>query len=368
MICADRILCDKVFCGLLSEICEFEYFCYFHTHWRVYRASCPPGQKRGHCGHAIASFDGHSFCVHCRDKGKGKDPCVETPQSECKLCIVLTPDKLAQLATPSYKLKKEKLEAKKLESTPSKDSSLVDPSTIAVIGAVSEAGTVISPCTVVPEKKAKKDKPSTSKVKKSAARKSVSDSKYDELDKKWTDRFNKLEALLMAKTFQPTFSSAVKVTPSHSPPATIPKDSEPFFQPTSAGHTVTDSSAFMHKSASQPGWDSRLSSSQDHHLPSALVLTPLLNISQPTSLNQTDTSKDLHLISTLARTPLLPSICRPASFSLTGTDTQSTLVLTPLPPDINLPVYLSLTDQSHHWPPTPAYLHYIDRNRTVSPA
>ena len=147
---------------------------------------------------------------------------METPQSECKFYMVLTPE-LAQLATPSYKLKKEKREAKKLESTPSKDSTLVDPSTVAVIGAVNDSGTVISPTPVVPEKKCKKDKPSTSKAKKSVEN-SVTDSRYDELDKKWTDHFNRLEALPMAKTLQPTFSSEVKLTPSHSPPSIL-KDS-----------------------------------------------------------------------------------------------------------------------------------------------
>ena len=135
-----------------------------------------PGQKRGSCGYAMVSFDGHAFCALCRDKGKGKVPCVETPQSECKFCIVLTPEELAQLATPSYKLKKEKREAKKLESTPSKDSTLVDPSAVAVIGAVSDLGTVTSPTPVVPEKKCKKDKPSSSKAKKSAE-KLVTDSR-----------------------------------------------------------------------------------------------------------------------------------------------------------------------------------------------
>ena len=55
------------------------------------------------------SFDGHSFCTCCRDKGKGKDPCVETPDSECKFCNVLTPEQRAQLATPSYKQKKGKM-------------------------------------------------------------------------------------------------------------------------------------------------------------------------------------------------------------------------------------------------------------------
>ena len=65
---------------------------------------------------------------------------------------------------------------------PSKDNTLVDPSTIAVIGAVSESGTVASPAPVVPEKKAKKNKPSTSKVKKSTE-KSITDTKYDNLIK-----------------------------------------------------------------------------------------------------------------------------------------------------------------------------------------
>ena len=99
-----------------------------------------PGQKRGACGHVIANFDSHSSCARCRDKGKGKDPCVENPETkDCKFCNSLTPEPRLQLATPSYKLKKEKWEAKKLESTPSKDSdTLVDPASVSVIGVVSD--------------------------------------------------------------------------------------------------------------------------------------------------------------------------------------------------------------------------------------
>ena len=44
-----------------------------------------PGQKRGGCGHVMVSFDGHSFCAICRDKRKGKDPCVENPQTTDKV-------------------------------------------------------------------------------------------------------------------------------------------------------------------------------------------------------------------------------------------------------------------------------------------
>ena len=51
----------------------------------------------------------------------------------------------------------------------------------------------------------------------------------------------------MASTFQPSFSSSIKVTPTHSPPASVVKDTEPFLrltvsctvQPTSSERKVT---------------------------------------------------------------------------------------------------------------------------------
>ena len=150
-----------------------------------------------------------------------------------------------------------------MDSTPSKDSMLVDPSSVAVLGPV-EPTTSSSPA--VPEKKSKKDKVSSSSSKAKKPTKSAEDSKFDELDKKWTDRFNKLEALLLAKSLQPvdqpTFSAAVKVPPSRSPPATVNKDSEPFFQPVSSGRTGTDSSVSLHQSASQPGSETTTTSSK----------------------------------------------------------------------------------------------------------
>ena len=110
-----------------------------------------PGQRRGTCGHAMASFDSHLACACCRDKGKGKDPCVEKPDIECTICSSFSPEQRLQLATPSYKIKKDKREAKKLESTPSKDSdSLVEPSAVTVLGAVDKQGTVKSPPSVAP--------------------------------------------------------------------------------------------------------------------------------------------------------------------------------------------------------------------------
>ena len=189
-----------------------------------------PGQKRGSCGHAMAGFDGHAFCARCREKGKGEEPCIANKDTtDCKFCNLLTPEQRAQISTPSYKIKKEKREAKRLDNpTPTEEIGLVDPASVSVIGAVGES--VASPSTSIPpEKKAKKDKP-TSKAKKSAS--SSADDRISALDLKWSDRFNRLEALLMAKSLEPSFSADVRVTPKHSPPANVSKDSEPFFQPT----------------------------------------------------------------------------------------------------------------------------------------
>ena len=114
-----------------------------------------PGQRRGKCGHVMANFDTRSHCARCRNKGKGKEPCVQDPQmSDCQICNSLTSDQRQQLATPSHKLKKEKREAKLTDPTPSQDSDqLVDPSSMSVIGVEDERGSVKSPAPVPPPDK-----------------------------------------------------------------------------------------------------------------------------------------------------------------------------------------------------------------------
>ena len=80
------------------------------------RPTMSPGQKRGSCGHAMASFDGHAFCARCREKGKGEEPCIANKNpSDCSFCNAFTPEQRAQISTPSYKIKKEKREAKAYE-------------------------------------------------------------------------------------------------------------------------------------------------------------------------------------------------------------------------------------------------------------
>ena len=100
-----------------------------------------------------------------------------------------TPEQQQELAIPSYKIKKEKREAKKLDTTPPKDSeALVDPATVSVIGAVDEQGAVKSPSVAPPEKKLQKEK-SSSSVKSSmpSQSKTSMDVKIAELDQKWSD-------------------------------------------------------------------------------------------------------------------------------------------------------------------------------------
>ena len=158
-------------------------------------------------------------------------------------------------------MKKEKREARKSETvTPTKETSeLVDPANVSVIGVVGQQDIVKSPLSSVPpEEKRKKDK-LPSKTKKSSDSSST-DSKIVELASKWSERFNRLEALLLSKSLQPTFSSEIKVAPPHSAPANIPRDFEPFFQPT--GRTGEDFSAEMHQSACQPELDSQTTSTE----------------------------------------------------------------------------------------------------------
>ena len=84
---------------------------------------------------------------------------------------------------------------------------------------------------------------------------SSTDSRISDLDRKWSDRFNRLEALLMAKTLNkpqdPVFST-VKVTPSHAPPANVVRP-DPFLKPASQPSQPTD-----------PAMDSPASDSSQH--------------------------------------------------------------------------------------------------------
>ena len=83
-----------------------------------------PGQLKGACGHIMASFYKHSH-AHYRDKGLGDDPCIS--KLPCKYYEFLTPEQVIHLATPTYKLRKEKEKSQ---------DSLVDPASVTVLSPV----------------------------------------------------------------------------------------------------------------------------------------------------------------------------------------------------------------------------------------
>ena len=74
----------------------------------------------------------------------------------------------------------------------------MNPASVSVIGVVGETSTVQSP-TLPPQRKAKKEK-ATVKPKTSVASTSATDTRMSELDQNWLERFNRVEALIMAKS------------------------------------------------------------------------------------------------------------------------------------------------------------------------
>ena len=75
----------------------------------------------------MASFDQHSRCAHCRDKGHGNDTCLKKLPGE--FCDLLTPEQVLELPTPTYKLRKERKQ---------ECESLVDPSSVTVLSSVDQ--------------------------------------------------------------------------------------------------------------------------------------------------------------------------------------------------------------------------------------
>ena len=180
-----------------------------------------PGQRRGTCGHFMASFDGHLKCARCCDKGVGEDNCVL--KKDCTVCKGFTPEQVLQLATPTYREPKSK-EKKLVLSSPAP--TLMDPSHVSVLGKV-EGDKAVKPETTPAAKKSKHShspKPSASKKKSSSSSRPSADD-LQKLDDKWAEKFSRLEAMLLAKSF------TVPVDPVVKPAAEVTTSQKPFFYP-----------------------------------------------------------------------------------------------------------------------------------------
>ena len=121
----------------------------------------------------------------------------------------LTAEQKLQLATPTYKARKEK-ELQKKASSPS----LVDPSSVTVVGKVESGKGDSGDRGETPKKKKTPHK----SPKKTSKPPKVPDFQSDlkNMDEKWSERFTRLEALFLSKTFQlpvePVQSSSVVVS------------------------------------------------------------------------------------------------------------------------------------------------------------
>ena len=157
-----------------------------------------PGQKRGTCGHVMAIFDGHLKCARCQDKGVGEDNCIL--KKDGPICKAFTPEQIQQLAIPTYRERKNK-DKKMVSSSPTP--TLVDPSHVSVLGKV-EGEKANTETTPAGKKKKRSDSPkpsprSSKKKPSPSSRPSSEDLKN--LDDKWAERFARLEAMLLSKSF-----------------------------------------------------------------------------------------------------------------------------------------------------------------------
>ena len=140
-----------------------------------------------------------------------------------KSAKLITPAQLKQLSTPTYQSRKEReLKKSSSDSPASATPTLVDPADVSVLERVHKESDGSSPSS----KKKRADPsptPKTSSKKKSRSSKSRSDDIKD-LNEKWSERFARLEAMLVSKTF------TVPVNPVQNPPSVVTSD-QSFFDP-----------------------------------------------------------------------------------------------------------------------------------------
>ena len=195
-------------------------------------------------------------------RGVGDDPCVL--KKECDVCKGFIPQQIQQLSTPTYRDRKEK-KATASSSAPT----LVDPAHVSVLGKVEKVKASQPQSTPTTPKKTKRSespKPSASKKKSSSSRPSADDLK--QLDDKWAERFSRLEAMLLAKTFTVPVEAVVK------PASDVTTSQKPFFDPgaTTRSQTAVNSSPCLDQATGE-AVDEMQTATQPLEAPSAGTAT-----------------------------------------------------------------------------------------------
>ena len=68
---------DQIICYILLQVNFLQVFSQCLCSYIMTSPGDKKGQRRGLCGHIMASFDLHKRCARCRDKNIGDDDCVE---------------------------------------------------------------------------------------------------------------------------------------------------------------------------------------------------------------------------------------------------------------------------------------------------
>ena len=158
------------------------------------------GQRRGSCGHVMAVFDLHDKCARCREKLIGEDNCVK--DKPCKICDGFTPAQKDMLATPSYKIRKDK-----------KAGLLVSPKEVTVLHSVDNEPTFQSPSGQPSQSSA--IPPSTPPSSSEQTASFVTSDQLAAIADKWSEQFVCMEALLSRGNVFSTPVSSVKPLDTH---------------------------------------------------------------------------------------------------------------------------------------------------------
>ena len=150
------------------------------------------GQRKGSCGHIMAAFDSHDKCARCREKRIGEDNCVLNKQ--CLICDNFTESQKELLATPSYRIRKEK-----------KAGILVSPKDVTVISQVDTEPTFHSESSAQPPAS-----PSASASSSTQATGFVTSEQLTAISDKSAEQFARMEALLSRGNIFSTPVSTVK--------------------------------------------------------------------------------------------------------------------------------------------------------------
>ena len=215
----------------------------------------------------MALFDLHTKCAR-REKGIGGDDCVL--KKPCSICEKLTEDQKAQLATPKYKVRKES--GQKKSDSPAH----VAASDVTVLGKVDRKGEGSSDRGETPPKKVKKTS-HKAPLKKKSSKPSDLQSELQTLDDKWSERFSRLEALFLSKSF------TVLVEPVKN--SDVPVTDRPFIPPIAAS-----TSSQQHKSTGQKkGQKATQPVEAPGALPGNQLMNPVVSATQPVEAPGTDT-------------------------------------------------------------------------------